>query len=77
MIFFSHELLDISLAENNCLLNCIAATLYNLELKQILGSRYNTGKYKGGNYKQFYYHNNCENVCFPVGFSDIEILEKK
>ena len=45
-------------------------------MKQILGSRYNIGKYKGGNYKQFYHHINCENVCFPVGFSDIEILEK-
>ena len=75
-LHFSHGLLDITSTDKKCLLNCISASLYSLELQQILGRNYKTGKFKGENYERFYQRINCKNVNFPAGMNDIKILEK-
>ena len=69
-------MLDISSADNKCLLNCISASLFSPELKKILGSKYNAGKSDGRNYEQFHHKINTKNVNFPAGLGDIKTLEK-
>ena len=75
-LHFSYGLLDITSTDKKCLLNCISASLYSLELQQILGRNYKNGRSKGENYERFYQRINCKNVNFPAGMNDIKILEK-
>ena len=75
-LHFSHGLLDITSTDKKCLLNCMSASLYSLELQQILGRNYKNGRSKGENYERFYQRINCKNVNFPAGMNDIKILEK-